>query len=89
MVDLRSNRYTGCYRAAEEQQKDSQLISYRSKEHGEKVDHGFHVEAPFGSNAGCRQEHQAADGWKQHLGDEGTHGEDELEVEVLAEFLTL
>lgn len=78
MVDLRSNKYTGCYRVGKEILNDSQQISYRSKEHGEKVDHCLHVEAPFGSNTGCRQEHQAADCWKQHLSNEGTHDEDEL-----------
>lgn len=67
----------------------TQHISYRNKEHGEKVDHCLHVEAPFGSNTGCGQEHQAADCWKQHLGDEGTHGEDELEIKVLVKFLSL
>lgn len=46
---------------------------YRREEHGEKVDHGLHVEAPLGSHAGRGQEHQAADCGKQHLGDESTH----------------
>lgn len=55
-------------------------MSYRDEEHGEKVDHCLHVEAPFGSNTGRGQEHQAADCWEQHLGDEGAHGEDEDDV---------
>lgn len=47
--------------------------SHRGEEHGEEVDHGLHVEAPLGGHAGRRQEHQAADGRKQHLGDESPH----------------
>lgn len=53
---------------------EAQVHSYRCEEHGEEVDHGLHVEAPLGSHAGCRQEHQAADCRKQHLGNKGTHG---------------
>lgn len=47
--------------------------SYRCEEHGEEVDHGLHVEAPLGSHTGRGQEHQAADGGKQHLGYKRTH----------------
>ena len=53
------------------------MNSHRREEHGEEVDHGLHVEAPFGGQAGCRQEHQAADCGKQHLGNKCTHGEGE------------
>lgn len=47
--------------------------AHRSEEHGEKVDHGLHVEAPLGGHTGCRQKHQAADCRKQHLGNKCAH----------------
>lgn len=50
------------------------MDSHRGEEHGEEVDHGLGVEAPLGGHAGGRQEHQAAGGGEQHLGDEGAHG---------------
>lgn len=53
--------------------KKKSTHSHRSEEHREEVDHGLHVEAPLGGHAGCRQEHQAADCRKQHLGNKRTH----------------
>lgn len=83
MVDLRSGEQTRCLPAGQEIQNllnrpsgGAHCFSYRSEEHGEEVDHGLHVEAPLGSHAGRRQEHQAADRRKQQLGDVGTHGWD-------------
>lgn len=64
-------------------------ISHRGEEHGKKVDHCLHVEASLGSHAGCGQQDQAADCWKQHLGDERAHGEGELWVKIPAKLLGL
>lgn len=42
--------------------------SYRHEEHGEEVDHGFHVEAPLCCDADGGEENQGADGGKKELG---------------------
>lgn len=49
------------------------LDSYRCEEHGEEIDHGLHVEAPLGGHTGSWQEHKAAYGGQQHLGNKGAH----------------
>lgn len=42
--------------------------SYRHEEHGEEVNHGFHVEAPLGRDADGGEEDQGADGGQKELG---------------------
>lgn len=42
--------------------------TYRHKEHGEEVDHGFHVETPLGRDADGGEEDQGADGGQKELG---------------------
>lgn len=48
--------------------------SYRHEEHGEEVNHGFHVETPLGRDADGGEEDQGAEGGQKELGHQRTHG---------------
>lgn len=48
--------------------------SYRHEEHGEEVNHGFHVETPLGRDADGGEEDQGAEGGQKELGHQRAHG---------------
>ena len=48
--------------------------THRHEEHGEEVDHGFHVEAPLGSDADGGEKGQAAESGQEQFGHERPHG---------------
>ena len=48
--------------------------TYRQKERGEEINHGLHVEPPFGSDADRGEEGQAADCGQEQFSHERPHG---------------
>lgn len=48
--------------------------THRHEEHGEKVDHGLHVEPPLGGDADGGEEGQAAEGGQEQFGHKRPHG---------------
>lgn len=54
--------------------EETHTRSYRHEEHGEEVDHGFHVEAPLGRDADGGEKDQSAEGGQEEFGHQRAHG---------------